>query len=102
MFYFSEFDSNEAQLSKFYKNGKLVSNIESGLELSETVSSEKPTQISFLKSELVSDIDDDDESTTGGFEQTEKSIKTDEEIAYASQCDPKMGLIFRIFQTDYW
>ena len=101
LFSWSEIDSNEGCLSKFYHNGKLVSNKETGSELSEAVSSEQPTLISFLKSELMSDCEDEEESMVEQLDQTRENIKTDEEMAYTPQYDPKMGPIFKIFQMDY-
>ena len=91
----------ESPLSKIFHNGKLVSNDEINSEHSESASSEQPTLLSFLKRELTSDIDDEDESMNEMIENTHENIKSDEEMAYSRQCDPKMGPIFKIFQMDY-
>ena len=101
LFSYSEIEANDKPFPNFYENGRLVSNSKSDLELADTNSSDQPTLISFLKSELMSDLDNEDESMLGMFEQIRENIKSDEEKAYSLQCDPKMGPIFKIFQMDY-
>lgn len=101
LFSCSEVSPSGSPSQKFYHDGKLVSNDELNSDQSDWVSSQQPTLLSFLKRELVSDIDDEDESMTEISENTQRYIKSDEEMAYSGQCDPKMGPIFKIFQLDY-
>lgn len=101
MFSWSEVSPSGSPVPKFYHNGKLVSNDEVNSEQSDWTSSEQPTLLSFLKRELVSDVDDEEESMNEITDNTQQYIKSDEEVAYSRQCDPKMGPIFKIFQMDY-
>uniref|UniRef100_A0A7S3JLH8 Uncharacterized protein n=1 Tax=Euplotes harpa TaxID=151035 RepID=A0A7S3JLH8_9SPIT len=90
MFYCPEDSPGNSPFSKFYHDGKVISNEEVSSDAGETACSEPHSFLSLLKSELVSDSDEYEKS----------SIRSDEEMACASQCDPKMGPIFRMFQMD--
>lgn len=88
-------------MSKVYFNGKLVDKDDVSSASDDTLHSEEPTLLSFLKWELVSDQEPEcnfDENMFDIDDETQSHVKTDEEKAASPLWDPKMGPIFKLFQ----
>lgn len=101
LFHCSEEESWDSPLSKVYFNGKLVDKDEVSSASGDTLHSEEPTLLSFLKWELCSEQDPQCNFDDNMFEiddEAQSYIKTDEEKASSPLWDPKMGPIFKLFQ----
>jgi hypothetical protein len=83
-------------LSKFYFDGKLVSNQDDVSDGVNTTDSEEPNLLTYLKSGFNLDDTHDESSDDFIFEMKDSNqeLKTDEDMAAKPLCDPKMGPIF--------
>lgn len=84
LFHCTENDTYAESFHKFYKNGKIVNNDDANTAVDDMSGTEEPTLLSFLKSELTSEPDQDnmdDEEMYDVEKEKEQQVLSDEEMA---------------------